>query len=265
LLSLVVLAFATPALAGRAMSASDGGGIAGLERTASRIASSLAGVQVSVNCMDAAGWRELGVTNGFDPALTWAMTPFAPGTGDTARPTGITHLSPRTCRLIDAFAAKPTERGSRICMHGAPLQWSAGKARRTVVAVERPMLGECDDWGAKLVAVHVLGHESMHLAGIVDEATADCLATQVDAYVATRLGANAAFARSLAREYWKIYYPAQDARYRSSECRDGGAMDLFEADEHWPTPTRYPRAVARLITIMAEKSSERSDEGHSFR
>ncbi len=79
--------------------------------------------------------------------------------------------------------------GSKICRHGA-----SGRS---------PVLGECDGWGATLVAVHVLGHESIHLAGVVDEATADCLAVQVDAQVAMRLGANRAFARSLARDYWR--------------------------------------------------------------
>jgi len=43
------------------------------------------------------------------------------------------------------------------------------------------------------------------LAGVVGVAVADGRARQVVALVAGRLGANAAFARSLAREYWRIY------------------------------------------------------------
>jgi hypothetical protein len=120
------------------------------------------------------------------------------------------------------------------------------------VLVRSPILGECDDWGSKLVAVHVLGHESMHLAGVADEAVADCLAVQVDALVAARLGASASFARSLAREYWRIYYPAQDWRYRSASCRDGGALDLFRDRRGWPTPSRYPQDVARLIGAFSD-------------
>jgi hypothetical protein len=88
----------------------------------------------------------------------------------------------------------------------------------------------------------------MHLAGVVDEAAADCLALQLDAWVAVRLGASGSFARSLAREYWTTYYPAQDVRYRSAGCRDGGALDLFRERPGWPTPTRYPTTIATAVS-----------------
>jgi hypothetical protein len=105
-----------------------------------------------------------------------------------------------------------------------------------------------------LVAVHVIGHESMHLAGVVDEAVADCLALQLDAWVAVRLGASRSFARSLAREYWTTYYSAQDVRYRSAGCRDGGALDLFPESAGWPTPTHYTARVATAVASFAERA-----------
>lgn len=120
--------------------------------------------------------------------------------------------------------------------------------------VRVPVLGECDDWGSKLLAVHVLGHESVHLAGVVDEAEADCLGAQVDAFVAATLGADARLARSLAREYWAYYYPSQDRRYRSPECHDGGLLDLFPGRKGWPTPAVYPSNLAAIIGAFAAAS-----------
>ena len=91
----------------------------------------------------------------------------------------------------------------------------------------------------------------MHLAGVMGEAEADCLATQIDAFVAMALGADSRFARSLAREYWAYYYPRQDRRYRSRECRDGGALDLFPDRRGWPSPAAYPSNLASRIDTLA--------------
>ena len=209
-----------------------GGAAARLTRFEARsswIARSLAGPDVSIECVSPATWHSLAAEYGFDRELTWALTPLRwdADSGSTV-PTAQSTLSPRACRLEDAFFRAPTERGARLCRHGAAL-------------------GECDGWAAKLLAVHVLGHESMHLAGVVDEAQAECLAAQVGALVAVGLGAEPGFARSLAREYWSYYYPSQDRRYRSAECRDGGKLDLFPSRRGWPTPDAYPSSPARSI------------------
>jgi hypothetical protein len=232
----VTLCLATPALgAGGDLLPWDGDAarITPLEARSSRIARSLAGPDVSIECVSPAAWRSLAAEYGFERELTWALTPLRSdaGTGSTI-PTARSTLSPRACRLEDAFVRAPTELGARLCRHGG-------------------VLGECDDWAAKLLAVHVLGHESMHLAGVVDEAHAECLAVQLDAFVAARLGATTGFARSLAREYWRYYYPSQDRRYRSAECRDGGTLDLFPSRHGWPTPGRYPSRPARSIHRFA--------------
>ena len=93
----------------------------------------------------------------------------------------------------------------------------------------------------------------MHLAGVVDEATAECLAVQLDALVAMRLGAGAGFARAIAREYWAYYYPTQERRYRSPECRDGSSLDLFPGHRGWPAPSVYPSDLARAIARVASR------------
>jgi hypothetical protein len=204
-----------------------------IEQALSGVAATLAGSGATLRCVSPSAWLTLGVRYSFDADVTWAMTPLLGAPGSAARPEGYSSLAPRTCRLLAAFKAAPVERGSRICRHRAP-----GRS---------PISGECDGWGATLVAVHVLGHESIHLAGVLDEAVADCLAMQLDALVAMRLGANRAFARALARDYWAQYYTAQEPRYRSAQCRDSGALDLFRAESGWPTPRRYPtRIVAPL-------------------
>ena len=261
MLLLVLLAVATPAHGGERAWPWSGGAAqtTPYELTASRISSAVVGATVSVECADPRGWRALGAEHGFDPAVTWAMTPLVSDAAGRARPEARSSFSPLACRLADAFRAAPTERGARICRHGTARRWAIvrghGASRRPVrTLVRTPIFGECDDWGSKLVAVHVLGHESMHLAGVVDEAVSDCLAMQVDALVAARLGASAGFARSLASEYWRIYYPAQDARYRGTGCRDGGALDLFRDRSGWPTPSRYPSDVAPLIRTFSSNA-----------
>jgi hypothetical protein len=241
LLSLAVLAIAGPAHGGDRVLPWSGGAsrLTTFEADGSRIASLIASTDVSIECLDATHWRGLSGEQGFDPVVTWAMTPMRWSIERAqAAPEGVTRLSPRACRLADAFRRAPTQMGSQLCRHG----------RRS----QRQQLGECDDWGSKLLAVHVLAHESIHLAGVVDEAAADCLAMQVDADVAERLGASRAFARSLAREYWSAYYPSQERRYRSPSCRDGRALDLFPDLPGWPTPAAYPLNFTQRIGAFAE-------------
>jgi hypothetical protein len=241
LLSLVLFAVASPAQGADGTSPWSGGAtrLSRLEEDGSLIARSIAGADALVECLDPTRWRELGGESGFDPVLTWAMTPMRWDTESAhAAPVGVTRLSPRTCRLVEAFRKAPTEVGSRLCVHGSP--------------ASRQQVGECDGWGSKLLAVHVLTHESIHLAGVVDEAVTDCLAVQLDALVAGRLGASNAFSRSFAGEYWRHYYPTQERRYRSSECRDGRSLDLFPDLRGWPTPTAYPRDVVHRLGAFAD-------------
>jgi hypothetical protein len=85
----------------------------------------------------------------------------------------------------------------------------------------------------QVVAVHVLTHEAMHLAGLVDEAAAECAAVQRDASTARLLGAGAAEAAALAAVYWREVYPLMPDGYRSSACRAGGALDERLPDAPW--------------------------------
>jgi hypothetical protein len=88
----------------------------------------------------------------------------------------------------------------------------------------------------QVVAVHVLTHEAMHLSGRLAEAAAECAAVQRDAQTARLLGARPADAAALAAAYWENIYPLMPDRYRSGECRQGGAMDERLADAPWLAP-----------------------------
>jgi hypothetical protein len=83
-------------------------------------------------------------------------------------------------------------------------------------------------------AMHVLAHESSHLAGIRDEAAADCYGLQRTAFVAESLGADPAKAERLARLAVAERAVTAPADYRSSECHDGGALDLDPGSSVWP-------------------------------
>ena len=88
----------------------------------------------------------------------------------------------------------------------------------------------------QVVAVHVLTHEAMHLAGRLGEAGAECAAVQRDAHTARLLGAAPADAAGLAVSYWRGVYPLMPGGYRSDECRPGGSMDEGLADAPWLAP-----------------------------
>jgi hypothetical protein len=86
---------------------------------------------------------------------------------------------------------------------------------------------------AQVIAVHVLTHESMHLAGILAEAAAECAAVQRDARTARLLGAPAGAARALAVAYWRTVYPRLPDGYRSPDCAAGRALDEHLPDTPW--------------------------------
>lgn len=87
----------------------------------------------------------------------------------------------------------------------------------------------------QIVAVHVLAHEAYHLAGVQEEARAECFSMQLTARVAERLGATRRQGQQLALAYFLRVYPDMPAEYTSERCREGGPMDLHPTDSGWPT------------------------------
>lgn len=77
----------------------------------------------------------------------------------------------------------------------------------------------------ELMAVHVLTHEAMHMAGERVEARAECMAVQRNVDTATALGADAAQAALLASAYYELVYPDVPPEYRSELCAPGAEWD----------------------------------------
>jgi hypothetical protein len=117
------------------------------------------------------------------------------------QPADYTQLDEATCAALDDFAERDT---------------SPGDAARIARSL------------------HVLAHESFHLAGVRNEAEADCYGLQRTAFVARQLGANPDEAQRLA--YLALLERAQTAppEYRSADCHDGGPLDLDRSSSVWP-------------------------------
>jgi len=84
------------------------------------------------------------------------------------------------------------------------------------------------------LGVETLAHESMHLRGYLDEATAECYAQQLVARTAHSLGATWGYGRRLEALSWRVIYPGHPDEYLSGECRDGGRLDLDPVSKQFP-------------------------------
>ncbi|MBN2176939.1 MAG: hypothetical protein JW722_04695 [Demequinaceae bacterium] len=94
--------------------------------------------------------------------------------------------------------------------------------------------GQANPTEDQILAVHVVGHEAMHINGIRTESVAECTAVQLNHLIAEELGATPEEARELQRRYFEDLYPRQRSNYISSECREGGDLDIF------PDRTEFP-------------------------
>jgi hypothetical protein len=83
-------------------------------------------------------------------------------------------------------------------------------------------------------SVASLSHESVHASGIANEARGECFGLQRIPLVARALGRTAAEGRYLARVYWVLWYRYDRPPYTSSECHDGGRLDLHPHSTVWP-------------------------------
>jgi hypothetical protein len=86
-------------------------------------------------------------------------------------------------------------------------------------------------------ALAVLAHEAWHLRGIEDEGTTECYALQSGVELGERLGLSEGTARQLMRQQLteNALRGAGTFEYRvTSECRDGGRLDLAPDDTAFP-------------------------------
>ena len=140
------------------------------------------------------------------PGMLKKLVDISPNSGSVyfdagGRPGDFTELNDETCSALDDFAEG---------------DWSDADSLRIARAL------------------HVLAHESFHLAGIRDEAETDCFGLQRVVFVARELGADdaeAARLASVARADRAVMAPAE---YRSPDCFDGGRLDLDPVSHVWP-------------------------------
>ena len=167
-----------------------------------RVASEIAKRDVRVRCQGLLGeLADIGINAGtvqFDAS---------------GRPADVTHLTRGVCRGLRRFQSDP--RSTRLdCVRTA---------------------GECPREAFEMVqAVHTLAHEAVHLAGVRNEAEAECYGLQTVDLVAVRLGADRATARALADYAFARLYPALPSHYRTDACRDGGPLDLVPGSTTFP-------------------------------
>jgi hypothetical protein len=175
----------------------------GNERRLAAIASQIAGRDVNVRCPGPLG-RALG-----QDSLEGSVRFDADG-----RPANDTQLRATSCAELDALAE--------------------GRRAQELACTERAGI-LCGRRGTELaMAVDVITHESWHLRGIQDEARTECNALQTMAGTATALGATPAQGAALARGQLAESYSRMPDQYRSTQCVEGGELDLRPDDPRFP-------------------------------
>ena len=94
--------------------------------------------------------------------------------------------------------------------------------------------GQANPSEGQILAVHIVGHETMHINNIREEAVAECTAVQLNHLIAEELGATPDEARELQRRYFAEDYPRQRSNYISGECREGGDLDMNPDRKEFP-------------------------------
>jgi hypothetical protein len=167
------------------------------------VASAIAQRSVGVSCPSF--WETLVDVSGDDGSVDFDVA---------GRPSDEAELSESTCdRLADFAGAKTKPRFD--CL--APDDRACD---RKVVATAR--------------AISTLAHEAYHLAGVRDEAAAECYGVQTVDFVAERLGASVDQGRMVAVWANRTSAKTHPEEYHSAECRAGGALDLRPRTPLWP-------------------------------
>lgn len=164
------------------------------ERAFAAVASEIAQRKVSIHCGGQMPAYEGGRTLGFVPLL------------ENGEPADYAVLAADVCADLSRFR-KGLSSADSVCLR----RWRRGCSKTVVGAAH---------------GLHVLAHETYHLAGVHDESAAECYGLQGLSYVARRLGATRAEADAL------VVYAVAHAKqglppeYHSPDCREGGRYDL---------------------------------------
>lgn len=131
-------------------------------------------------------------------------------------------------RAFGYFLMRPAECTYLAWFHDDPARWDPDSCVES----------DCSYVVGILNALETVSHESYHLLGYANEAQVECYGMQSLWFVASKLGARAAEAETLAQYYATRLYPnrrVQSPAYWSAQCRDGGKYDLRPALTGWPS------------------------------
>jgi hypothetical protein len=140
------------------------------------------------------------------------------------------------CGLLARFRRSP-ERPELACL--AYFDWSHFHG-------DDPAAYACSQRANDIAeALMTLAHESMHLRGWADEATAQCYGLQELAFTVERLGGSPAEGVAVTN-YMLSLQPFLPEDYQSPECAAGGSLDLHPETPPFPTeavPAPPPSAL----------------------
>jgi hypothetical protein len=177
------------------------------------VATELAGRPVRVRCQSL--WADLVDVNG-----RLGDVPFPDG-----HPADHTYLTRAMCGLLQRFRTTASHPAIDCLL---AVDWGAW-------SMQDDFSGPCAVRARPdTEALLTLSHESMHLRGWLDEATAQCYGIQEVAYTVERLGGTPAEARAVA-QFALAMQPGMPDDYQSGDCRAGGALDLHPATPAFPT------------------------------
>ncbi len=198
---------------------------AGNERVLSAVATGLAGRPVHVRCQSL--WKAL-----VDVDSRLGDVPFPDG-----HAASYTHVTRSLCGVLARFRRSPSHR-ELACL--TAFDWSRFDGRDPAASACARRANDTAE------ALMTLAHESMHLRGWADEATAQCYGVQELAFTVERLGGSATEGKAVA-DYMLSLQKWLPTDYQSAECAPGGALDLHPETPEFPSESPPTPLPARLF------------------
>jgi hypothetical protein len=218
-----------------------------LEAFAAGLASQVAGRTVQVICNGSGEWSQLSAEQKFDPITVWGFVVFNwDETSQTYRPADYMQLSEAACWYLDQYWRAPAAQKGKRCVVQTRVTFVVKKTRLRVikrvkvhgrwvrkpgwitqtrqVPVSHVTYEQCPDYMNRVFALQTISHESQHLSGIRDEATAECNGMQKLRWFAEQFGATPAEARQMAEDYFTQFYEVKrpGTAYYDPSCPDPG-------------------------------------------
>jgi len=183
------------------------------ERALSAVATELAGRPVNVRCQTF--WQAL-----IDVNSRLGDVPFPDG-----RAASYTHITRKMCGQLTRFRHSRSH-PELTCL--AAFDWSRFDGSDPAMAACSRRANDTAE------ALMTLAHESMHLRGWADEATAQCYGLQELAFTVEQLGGSPAEGKAVA-DYMLTLQKWLPEEYQSAECVAGGKLDLHPSTPAFPT------------------------------